>query len=434
MFKKSKYSIFIEEIDDKFLIYNTLSGAFATLNKETKNIYDNIENLNIDDLNSDDKETVSNLYGQSFIVKKELDEYKLVSVLGQKQKYNSKYLNLTIAPTMNCNMNCPYCYEKKEQGMMSDDIINSLESFVEKQFKNRKYLGLDISWYGGEPLMAKEAIIKISEKLISLCNKYDVLYASRIVTNGTLLSEGYATILKDECRVSEIQITLDGSAETNNARRLLKNKDDSFNKIIDGILTADKVGLSVSIRVNIDKTNVNEIDEIIDIIKSHGLIDKQNIYLYFAPVVASTDKCSTFSSTCYSMAEFGEIDFEIAKRMYNNNVKPQYPSTRFLSCAAVSDNNFVIDPKGYLYRCWDDIEDMDRTIGNLNDGVEVNSVFLEWLSLDDEDKCKECDKFPICQGGCPYLRIKTKETECHYKVKSFKKNLSLVYADYSATR
>lgn len=430
MFKKSNYSVLVEKIDNKYLMYNTLSGAFSTFNEETKNIYDNIETLNMNDLNDEYKETISNLQKHNFIIDKELDEYTLINILGQKEKFNSKSLLLTIAPTMNCNMDCPYCYEKKETGKMSNLIIKSIENFVENQFLNRKYVNLEVTWYGGEPLMAKDVILDLSNKLITLCTKHNVKYNSKIVTNGTLLSKEFAEKLKNECKVSSAQITLDGSEKSNNLRRLLKNNDNSFNKIINGIIIANKAGINVNIRVNIDKTNVNEIDEIIKIIKSYNLLENENIFLYFAPVIASTDKCTTFSNTCYSMDEFSEIDFEVAKNMYNNNIKPQYPSSKCLSCASVCDNNFVIDPNGYLYRCWDDIEDMNRTIGHVDEGIKPNKVFLEWLSYELDEKCKKCDKLPICQGGCPYLRIKNKESECHYKVKNFKKILSLIYKDY----
>lgn len=430
MFKKSNYTVLIEKIDDKYLMYNTLSGAFSTFNKEIYEIYNNIENLDIKILSDEYNETISNLNKYNFIVNKNLDEYKLINVLAQKEKYNSKYLLLTIAPTMNCNMNCPYCYEKKETGIMSDTIMNSIENFVEDQFIARKYLGLEVTWYGGEPLMAKEIILKLSKKLIDISNKYNVKYNSKIITNGMLLSKEFAEALRNDCNVSSAQITLDGSEKTNNLRRLLKNNDNSFNKIINGIRIAAKANINVSVRVNIDKTNVNEIDEIIKIIKSYNLLDNNNIHLYFAPVVASTEKCNTFSHTCYSMDEFSEIDFKIIENMYNNNVKPQYPSNRCISCSAICDNTFVIDPKGYIYRCWDDIEDINRTVGNVTEGVKVNNVFLEWLSLDHDEKCKSCIKLPICQGGCPYLRIKNKETVCHYKAKNFKKTLSLLYKDY----
>ena len=108
MFKKSNYTVLIEKIDDKYLMYNTLSGAFSTFNKEIYEIYNNIENLDIKILSDEYNETISNLNKYNFIVNKNLDEYKLINVLAQKEKYNSKYLLLTIAPTMNCNMNCPY--------------------------------------------------------------------------------------------------------------------------------------------------------------------------------------------------------------------------------------------------------------------------------------------------------------------------------------
>ncbi|OPF52175.1 hypothetical protein BH721_12940 [Clostridium baratii] len=431
MFKKSNYNINLGMSSKKHLLYNSFSGAFIALNNESKEIYENIEKISdINTLNNKYKVYVNNLKENNFIIDKNLDEYKVIKVLGEKLKYDSRSLILTIAPTMNCNMECPYCYEKKENKTMNQDTIDDILKFIKKKFTDKNYCELKINWYGGEPLIAINIIQKLSDQVISLCKEYDVKYSASIVTNGTLLTKNICNILKYECNVEALQITLDGAPKTNNSRRKLKNGEDSFDQIINSIQLAAESNFFINVRVNIDKTNLNDIDAIIDIMKENKFLTNTNIHLYFAPVIASTDQCFSFMSNCYSMMEFAEIDEVVLEKLYNAGVKPNFPISNFIGCGAVCDNTFVIDPDGDLYRCWDDVGVKERNIGNLKKGVKFNNIFFEWLGLDIDKKCVDCNKLPICHGGCPYLRIKNHNTECHYKSISFKKSLRLLYDDF----
>lgn len=38
-----------------------------------------------------------------------------------------------------------------------------------------------------------------------------------------------------------------------------------------------------------------------------------------------------------------------------------------------------------------------------------NEKFVEWISYEIPDECKECKILPICMGGCPVLRRKEKK-------------------------
>ena len=48
---------------------------------------------------------------------------------------------------------------------------------------------LDVSWYGGEPLLATEVIYNLSDRLICLCEKHGIEYNSYMISNGSLLDD-----------------------------------------------------------------------------------------------------------------------------------------------------------------------------------------------------------------------------------------------------
>lgn len=58
---------------------------------------------------------------------------------------------------MACNFKCFYCFETdqvKAEGAMKPEIVESLLNYMRKSIKNG-IKAIDITWYGGEPLLEK---------------------------------------------------------------------------------------------------------------------------------------------------------------------------------------------------------------------------------------------------------------------------------------
>lgn len=61
----------------------------------------------------------------------EREEMKAVSHL---VRFSDRSLGLTIAPTLDCNFCCPYCYEKgQHKTTMTSEVEDQLVSFVKKR-------------------------------------------------------------------------------------------------------------------------------------------------------------------------------------------------------------------------------------------------------------------------------------------------------------
>ncbi|WP_343750137.1 radical SAM protein, partial [Paraclostridium ghonii] len=114
-----------------------------------------------------------------------------------------------------------------------------------------------ITWYGGEPLLAKDIIAEFSKRVIEITEREGVYFSSYIVTNGYLIDDEVIQIFKDS-KITGAQITIDGPPIIHNKRRILKNSsDETFDKIVGNIKKLIAGGISnVAIRINIDKTNV----------------------------------------------------------------------------------------------------------------------------------------------------------------------------------
>lgn len=91
-----------------------------------------------------------------------------------------------------------------------------------------------MNWTGGEPLLEFKNITSLMERINFIANKNKISIDHFMVRNGYLLTSDRAKKLK-ELGVKRIQITIDGSKKSHDQRRILANKEGTFDKIIENI-------------------------------------------------------------------------------------------------------------------------------------------------------------------------------------------------------
>ncbi len=395
----------------KHILYNSLSGALALVNENNyialNEFLNNRENIK-------DEEFLNDLKKGGYIVEDNCNEPDMISYRSFKSRFSNDFLTLTIAPTSDCNFRCIYCYEKNsiKYPLMSQDVQNKIVEFCENRIKTIN--SLSITWYGGEPLLAIPVIENISNKLIKLCEKNNVLYTASIVTNGYLLTpKVYKKLM--ELKVRNIQVTIDGGEQEHDKRRPLIGDKPTFKTILDNLCSIKDCEvvekINIALRVNIDRTNVEDIDTIMKILKKNKLDKIFNIY-----IARVKDSNKSFDKNlCFCTEEFSELEYDFANNVNENILLNRYPKVMNDYCGADRDNNLVIDPKGDLYKCWEDIGLEQYKVGNILTGEIFNQDILYNYMLYNvtEDKyCSGCKYIPICMGGCPKERLQHSEDRC----------------------
>ena len=117
-------------------------------------------------------------------------------------------------------MRCGYCFEQKSDTFMTMEVAKNIISFVERKVNEELITEINVTWYGGEPLLATDMIYYLSEKLLEICGKKNICYNASIITNGLKLNRNIACKLVEECKVSSAQITLDGKEEIHSKRSI----------------------------------------------------------------------------------------------------------------------------------------------------------------------------------------------------------------------
>jgi uncharacterized protein len=418
--KPSRYNHFFEAEDGHVLAYNAFSNSFARVTPEKyKIIKEILENPNDYSYDTEEKEKLkSDLIKGGFLIDEVLDEIEILKMRNKIGRFSTEHLGLTIAPTLACNFRCIYCFGYKKKDTMSKEIEDALINFVEKKLEKARSFG--VSWFGGEPLLKIDIIERLSEKFIELCNKLRVRFLEAgIITNGYFLTRKNAERLK-RANITHAQITLDGPPEVHDKRRILKNGEGTFFKILENIKICMDI-IKISIRINIDKLNIYKTDILFDLLDREKILDK--VTVYYGHVRPYTDSCSTISTDCLSVEEFCFFSLNTLKKQIERGKiykTVDYPVVyREGHCGADRLNTFLITPSGDMFKCWTETTfDRKHSIGNLlannSEPFQLMNLarYLNWDPFKEE--CLNCDILPICLRGCPYTGMTiAKDKNCN---------------------
>ena len=178
-YSKSKYNFIYKRGKDENVIYNTFSKALVVLSDDEKERFDSNE------LTSD--EIINELLENRILIENTFSETDFLKYFHYKTKFAGDTLFLTIAPTMDCNFACPYCYENRRKGKMSKEVQDALIKYVEETVTSG-VTNIDISWYGGEPLLCVDIVESLSKRLTKVANDNKCNLKMHMVTNGYLLN------------------------------------------------------------------------------------------------------------------------------------------------------------------------------------------------------------------------------------------------------
>lgn len=397
-----------QEGSDQTIFYNSRTNALALLEAEN---YTQYKAFCEDGAAITDEKFLEGLTYGGFLVDDEIDELALIRFSLLQNRFGNHHLGLTIAPTSDCNFRCIYCYEKDSlrKSTMTEEVQGALIEYVKRVVPIIS--SINVSWYGGEPLLALDIIERLTGEIYAICEENKVEYSASIVTNGYLLTPKVAKKL-GELHISNIQITLDGLPELHDKRRPLEGGQPTFSKILSNLKESkDHLPCCVSIRVNVDKQNISQVDAIVKILEENGLSDMALAYLGMVENSNGTYQ----DSECFHVQEFSKYDYEFNVRNNMSRVNC-YPQLVRNVCSADSVSGIVIDSDGLIYKCWNDIGIKERAIGNLLDNSYRNQkVSMDYLLYDptQDAECKICKYIPICMGGCPHRRQFSSENRCH---------------------
>ncbi len=374
-----------KDVDEGTLLCNTVTGELILLDEDEKALLEKLP------LPYDAK--LDELIKRRFLVPADYDEHSAVLKLRKILQLLNRKKEITgyiILPTTCCNARCFYCYEANYKHIsMSEQTADDVVEFIKDHHGDKK---VGLSWFGGEPTLGEARIDQICKGLQS----ENIEYSSSMISNGYLFDEEMAKKAKELWKLTNIQITLDGTEEIyNKVKAYVGIKDSAYKRVIRNIGLILDQDIRVSVRMNLDRYNFEDLKMLINEL-SDKFGGNKNFLAYAWPLF---DDCG------FNPIKHKELDRiwlskkqdELRELIKEKCIyKPHnYSLPRLLlyHCMADGNNSVIISPDGGLAKCEHYTENY---YGYIQTGITDNVEFSKWNETIEYAECENCALFPCC--------------------------------------
>lgn len=352
----------------------------------------------------------------------------IAKVLHHKEKLLYKYFTFIVS--YNCNFRCPYCFEerKKKDGKlkiaMTKEMVDKAYQAMEKIEPQQQLHCKDIALYGGEPLLKENR--DIVEYIVRKgCEKG---YKFHALTNGYDL-DAFVDLLSPEL-IYKLQITIDGTRDFHNQKRIHYRDRGTFDRIMSNIRLALNKNVEIVVRVNTDNQNIKDFASLKRYLEECGFASSPYFKMYSAMIWNNTsisegeqDKLDLLSSKSYLLQNkdnqtLGQCrDFGIGKKIYTALTSGK--SIPFCGCSCGAQTcGYVFDSLGDIYSCWEIVGNKDYKLGSYrNETIEWNQERLNrWhgYNITQNSICSKCKYALFCGGGCIIHTMQGRRDHCSY--------------------
>ncbi len=384
------------EDSDSVVLYSTKRASAVLV---PSGLIDEIENGG---LSEEEKETLA---GLGLLVRSaEEEKQEMLAFIRELNDLNRAFKYVVIL-NLDCNLGCKYCFEGTRKGKLylSDETESQFIDFVRRSDLSKKD-EIRITFYGGEPLLSTDRIVRISEKIRSFAEGKGLKYSFALVTNGTYLTSEVVKKLTP-LGLKGAKVTLDGPEHIHNMYRPFKSGRGSFDVIARNIKdVCDRI--PVRIGGNFTREHYREFPRLLDHLADTGLTPDRIPMVKFDPVVNESSEFAPpdFHDGCESINEPWLVEAtlhlrqEILKRGYRTQKIVPSP------CLIGLDDSLIMNYDGTLYKCPCLIGRKHCCVGDVKSGL-IDYSRLHHMDDWKNEECLACSYLPLCFGGCKYMKL-----------------------------
>lgn len=376
------------------LLFSTLTTSAAQVAQDV------VRDIETGNLSEEEKETLDEL---GFLVENEDEERREMLAFVDALNAEDTAFRATVALNLDCNLACKYCFEGTRKGnhFMSADTADAFVEFVKKNLRGDDE-EINLAFYGGEPLLSPDTIMRISEKLKSFAESRKLSYDFALITNGTLLTKAVIEKLRPYGLRSAC-VTLDGPREIHDAFRPFKSGKGSFDVILDNIRRASSM-IDVHLGGNYTRERCREFPRLLDSLLASGLGPDKISSVKFDPVINETAEMSPdFHDGCTSITEPWLVEASIILR--EEILSRGFRTQEIMPTVCLMERRgLVVNYDGSLYKCPGLLGRKDFCAGTVGTGMINYSLSHNLGNWENED-CLGCVYLPLCFGGCRYMKF-----------------------------
>lgn len=294
-----------------------------------------------------------------------MDKTTLLPYMSRRQ------LELILLPTEQCNFRCTYCYEDFEIGQMKDNTVEAIKKLIVARLPMLKQF--IISWFGGEPLMAKSVVYEICTFAQRACADAGVEFLSNMTTNAFGL-DGATFDRLLQLDVRSYQISLDGDEEAHNKTRKLMSGRGSFQKIWENLLQmrAREGSFKVMLRLHIHQDNVDSIERLLGKITHEFGGDPRFVIFMKAVGNWGGDSVKSMSLVRDAKQIIADLEQKLVDAHWFEQRGGRPAGAKLIPCYAARPSSFVIRADGSLAKCTVAFNDPRNRVGSINDDGTLN--------------------------------------------------------------
>lgn len=435
----------LENEPGKYLLVHGYTGAIDLISSDCW------KQLSIGNYNNLSERQIQTLRQRGYLTERKFEEEQeyvihLASLLHKSQAKLNKFWGFII--TYNCNFRCPYCFENEvsHNGCQWKKSVFT-ESLVDKAYKamldiepHQELHKKEILLYGGEPLLQENK--SIVQYIIQKGHKLG--YKFKVITNGYDI-DSYKDILTTDY-FTNFQITIDGYREYHNTRRkhfLLGEK--TFDKIISNISLLLTRNIDITVRLNLDDNNFQDIEILKKYFKEIGYMSHPHfklspaVLVEFAQNENQSNNIKYISNNLFQdkiMPQLEDLncskDYGIYQKFFRYFTNKACCHLTATACPA-QYGTFMFDPDGDIYTCLEIVGKKEYSIGHYNSGeLQWTTAKELWFSQNVGviSQCKMCKYALLCGGKCLAKTSYVKEETAYWCTnyhKLFPKSVNKAY-------
>ncbi len=295
--------------------------------------------------------------------------------------------------TQRCNLNCSYCFAEHKDGVMTERTMQVGLAMLDPKYP------VDVGFFGGEPLMAFEALEAATELAVRLSKTRNVPLKLHLTTNGMLITREIAHFLKEYDFT--VLVSLDGPANIHNTYR------GGHAETIRGLCLLKKAGVAgVMGRATYapQLLALQRRAEYLYSLQTQGLMGGFSIEPAsgqdWDPETLQKEYGELGAWYVATITGGGTPDF-FHFRLFLRRLSDARPH---LSTCGAGNSYITIGPDGRIYACH---RQGGSRIGNVEEGLDKDRQ-AAWLDnrLFKNEICGGCWAKFLCGGGC-------REAHCH---------------------
>jgi len=393
----SKYNYFTN-YNERVICLNGISGKTFSLNKEEYAIFN--EFLQETNKQDDNKYFTEFLLKNRFLVDNHSCELDYLKEMNSKS-VESDYYTLVINPTMKCNFNCWYCYEKHDGEYMNSDVLSRVKCHIDLKLKEQYYKDFCLGWFGGEPLLYfKKIVYPLSLYAKEKCQAENVNFQNSVTTNGSLINKKMIAEF-DQIDLRHFQITLDGDKSTHDQIRNQRGNP-SFDRIIQNIIDICCLLPDSNITLRINYTDESIRTQFYNVLNVISMECRKQISVQFQRVW-QTYSINKDNEEAKKFLKDNEDT--LRKNGFSVSHNHNYSIFKGHVCYADRKNYANINYDGNVFRCTARDYSPNNSFGYLNEKGEIIWKEDKLHNIDakpyfDNVKCLECKYLPLCGGPC----------------------------------